>query len=249
MRSPALRFGSISVVIPAYRAEDCIAATLDDVQAWLDAAGLEHEVIVVSDASPDRTADVVRERGRGVRLLAAETNRGKGDSVRRGMLDATKRWAVFTDADNSTAISHLERFAGHEEQADMIIASRFAPGAEIVRPRPALRRAMGAVFPAIINTLMPTGVRDTQCGFKAFRMSRARRLFELQSVDGFAFDVELLLLARRMGLRIAEVPIRWDNPDESTVRAPVEAMKMLRQAAGAAKRVRSLPGSTFERAD
>ncbi|MBL0922288.1 MAG: glycosyltransferase [Phycisphaerales bacterium] len=239
MSSPVHRFGSVSVVIPAYRAEECIARTLDLVQGFLESTGVDHEVIVVSDASPDRTADIVTARGRGVRLLANATNHGKGYSVKRGMLASTKAWAVFTDADNSTSIEHLERFAAHADSADMVIASRLLPDSNIVTPRPFSRRVMGRVFPTIVNALAPTGVADTQCGFKLFRRSAVEALFPLQRIEGFAFDVELLLLARRLGLRVAEVPIDWDNPESTTIRASVESLRMLRDVVKAAARVQT----------
>ena len=239
MTSPLHRFGSVSVVVPAYRAERCIARTLDLIQAYLEGAGIDHEVIVVSDASPDRTAEIVASRGRGVRLLANATNHGKGYSVKRGMLASTKAWAVFTDADNSTSIDHLALFAEHADAADIVIASRLLPQSNIVTPRPLSRRIMGRVFPAIVNTIAPTGVADTQCGFKLFRRSAVEAIFPLQRIEGFAFDVELLLLARRLGLRIAEVPIDWDNPESTTIRASIESLRMLRDVMKAAMRVQS----------
>ncbi len=233
------RLGSVTVVVPAYRAEGCIAHTLDLVQGYLESVGIDHEVIVVSDASPDRTAEIVRSRGRGVMLLANATNHGKGYSVRRGMLASTKDWAVFTDADNSTSIEHLERFAAHADSADVIIASRLMPESNIVTPRPASRRLMGRAFPTLVNMIAPTGVRDTQCGFKLFRRSAVHELFPRQRIEGFAFDVELLLLARRLGLRIREVPIDWDNPEESTISAGRESIRMLRDVVKAAVRVQT----------
>lgn len=239
MNRPLDRFGSVSVVVPAYRAEHCIARTLDLIQDYLEAAAIDHEVIVVSDASPDRTAEIVAARGRGVRLLANATNHGKGYSVKRGMLASTKSWAVFTDADNSTSIDHLALFAQHAENADIIIASRLLPQSNIVTPRPLSRRVMGRVFPAIVNTIAPTGVADTQCGFKLFRGSAVEAIFPLQRIEGFAFDVELLLLARRLGLRIAEVPIDWDNPESTTIRASIESLRMLRDVIKAAIRVQT----------
>lgn len=237
MTSPIHRLGSVSVIIPAYRAEACIARTLDLVQNYLEGEGLDHEVIVVSDASPDRTASIVERRGRGVRLLANATNHGKGYSVRRGMLASTKAWAVFTDADNSTAIEHLVPFAECSDDADVIIASRLLPESNILTPRPFSRRVMGQVFPAIVNALAPTGVADTQCGFKLFRRSAVEALFPLQRIEGFAFDVEILLLARRLGFRVAEIPIDWDNPPTTTIRASVESLRMLRDVMRAAIRV------------
>lgn len=231
-------FGSISVVVPAYNAEQTVGATLDDVQSWLEGAGLPHEIIVVDDGSTDDTAGVVESRGRGVRVIRVPRNRGKGYAVRTGMLSTTKAWAVFMDVDNSTRISHLERFAAAGENADVIIASRRMHGATIIRPQHPIRQLLGRTFPYIVRTLALRDIRDTQCGFKAFRSAAIRRVFPYQRIERFAFDVEVLLLARKQGLRIAEIPVDWDNPTDSTVRVHFDTVTMLADVLRAIWRLR-----------
>lgn len=220
-------FGSVSVVIPAFRAESCVTATLDAVQSWLESTGLAHEIIVVADGSPDRTAELVRERGRGVQLLQNADNRGKGHSVRRGLLASKMAWGLFMDVDHSTRIENLERFADSAASSDVIIASRRVAGARIVRPQHRIRQALGRTFPYLVRVLALPGIADTQCGFKMFRRDALEAIFTRQTIDRFAFDVEVLLLARRLGLRIAEVPIDWDNPTDSTLRVGRDATRML----------------------
>jgi len=231
---------SLSVVIPAYNAERCVASTLDDVQTWLDQSRLPHEIIVVDDGSRDRTAEIVGTRGRGVRLLRNETNRGKGYSVRRGMLETRHAWGLFMDVDNSTRIAHLERFAPLADQADVIIASRRVPGARIVRPQHRIRQALGRTFPYLVRALALPDLRDTQCGFKLFRRAAVEAIFPRQRIERFAFDVELLLLAKRMGFRIAEAPVDWDNPTNSTLRISTDTFRMLYDLIRTVTRIRVL---------
>lgn len=219
-------FGSVSVVIPAYRAEDCVAATLDAVQDWLESRAVPHEIIVVADGSPDSTVDRVRQRSRGVQLLQNEINRGKGHSVRRGMLASKMAWGLFMDADHSSRIENLDRFAEYASSSDVIIASRRIPGARIVRRQHRIRQTLGRTFPYLVRLLALPGIADTQCGFKLFRREALAAIFSRQRIERFAFDIELLLLARRLGYRISEVPIDWDNPTQSTLRVGRDATRM-----------------------
>ncbi|MEK6643609.1 MAG: glycosyltransferase [Planctomycetota bacterium] len=220
-------FGSLSVVIPVYNAEKEVATTLDEVQGYLESSGVPNEILVVADGNTDRTAEIVRERGRSVQLLCNETNRGKGFSVRRGMMTSKMAWALFMDVDHSTRIENLDAFAEHAESVDVIIASRRVAGAKIVREQQRIRQALGKTFPYVVRALLLPEISDTQCGFKLFRRSAVESIFPAQRVERFAFDVELLLLARSLGLRIQEVPVDWDNPTSSTLRIGRDASRML----------------------
>jgi len=147
--------------------------------------------------------------------------------VRRGMLAAKMEWGLFMDVDHSTRIENLDKFAESAPYADVIIASRRVPGARIVRRQHRIRQSMGRTFPYLVRMLALPGIADTQCGFKLFRRSAINALFAKQRVERFAFDVELLLLARRAGMRITELPIDWDNPTDSTLRVGRDAMGMM----------------------
>lgn len=221
-------FGSLSVVIPAYNAAHQVVATLDAIQSFLDRDGIVHEVIVVDDGSQDTTRDVVTRRGGGVRLLANEGNRGKGYSVRRGMLEATCDWVLFTDVDHATPIDHLIGFAPQAASNDILIGSRRLTDSNIVRRQPRIRQAMGRVFPYLVRAFVLPQFADTQCGFKMFRRDVARDLFGRAQVDRFCFDVEILAMAVSKGYRIAELPVNWRNPEGgSTLRIVRDTARML----------------------
>ena len=203
---------ALSVVIPAYNEALRLPATLARVREHLAGRGLAHEIVVVDDGSTDATAAVARAGGDLVRLLRHEPNRGKGYSVRRGMLAATGERRLMTDADLSTPI---EALAGLEAEidrgVDVAIGSRAVAGARIEVHQPAYREALGRLFNVFVQTLLLPGLADTQCGFKLFTAAAAETAFGACRLDGFSFDVEALYVARRRGLRIAEVPVVWRN--------------------------------------
>jgi dolichyl-phosphate beta-glucosyltransferase len=203
---------SLSVVVPAYNEARRLPATLASVRAYLRARGREHEIVVVDDGSSDTTAQVARDAGDDVRVLRHEPNRGKGYAVRRGMLAATGARRLITDADLSTPIEELAKLEAEIERGfDVAIGSRAVPGALIEVHQPAYREAMGRLFNRLVQALLLPGLCDTQCGFKLFTAEAARAAFSVSSLDGFSFDVEALYVARRQGLRIAEVPVTWRN--------------------------------------
>lgn len=173
---------------------------------------------MADDGSRDRTIEVARAafRSERCRVSAAPRNQGKGAAIRRGMLEARGRYRLFTDADNSTPIEESARLLRRlkRAQADVAIASRAARGARLEKRQPLHRELMGRVFNLIVQSVAVPGIRDTQCGFKLFSAEAAEAVFPLQTMDGFSFDVELLLLARQQGFAVVEVPVRWiDNPD------------------------------------
>jgi dolichyl-phosphate beta-glucosyltransferase len=219
---------SVSVIVPLYNGARVIAATLDEVQGFLENAGINHQIIVVDDGSRDASASVVQARGRGVRLLRNIQNRGKGYSVARGMMAATGAWRVFLDADNSTRIDNLSCVADLATQgAAVVIGSRRAAGSNIVRKQHPIRRFLGNSAPMLTKLLALPDLSDTQCGFKAFRGDVAEAVFSRLTVDRFMFDVEALLLARRLGYTIHEMPVAWDNPTESTLRVSSDTPQMI----------------------
>lgn len=220
------RLESLSVVVPAYNAAAFAAETLACVRAYLGNNSVPHEILVVDDGSLDNTAAIVEAVG-GVQLLRNGVNRGKGFSVRRGMLAARHAWVLFMDVDHSTRIENLERFAAYVEGADVVIASRRLGESRIVRRQHRIRQALGRTFPYFVRALALPDLNDTQCGFKLFRRDAARAIFSRQRVERFAFDVEALMLARRLGHRIAEVPVDWDNPTQSTLRVARDASRMM----------------------
>ena len=209
----------LSVVIPAYNEGQRIIHTLEDVGQYLQQQSYEYEILVVSDGSKDNTAEVVTSletKIPGLRLIDNKHNQGKGGVVRQGMLEATGDVRVFMDADNSTRINEIEKFLPYFDQGyDLVIGSRRISGSEIAVHQPWIRDLQGTVFRFIVHTLVPVHVTDTQCGFKAFSRKATEMIFPKQTIMRWAFDVEILALARRMNLKIQELPIRWVN-DEAT---------------------------------
>ena len=220
---------SISVVIPAYNEEARLGPTVTRVRDHLLARGGDFEVIVVDDGSRDRTIAVAEEAGAGdprVQVIAQPANRGKGAAVRAGMLAATGDRVLFSDADLATPIEELAKLeARMDAGADVVIASRALPDSDIrTRQHPA-REMMGRTFNVVVRTLLLGGIKDTQCGFKLFRREVARDLFGRATVDGFAFDVEILWLARD-SYRIDEMPVVWHHVEESKVSPGSDAARM-----------------------
>ncbi len=200
------------MVIPAYNEGRRLPPTLEKVQRYL--AGRPHEIVVVDDGSVDDTA--LRAEAAGVRVLRNQGNRGKGYSVRRGMLQARGSRRLMTDADLSTPIEELDRLlAKMEEGYDVVIASRALPDSNVEVRQGRLRESMGRLFNLCVRVLALPGLQDTQCGFKLFTAAAAEEAFSAARLDGFSFDVEALFVARRRGRRIAEVPVTWRN-DEAT---------------------------------
>jgi dolichyl-phosphate beta-glucosyltransferase len=209
---------SISIIIPAYNEEKRLPGTLLKVQEYLASSKWDFaEVVVVDDGSRDATAKVARDAG--VRVLENPGNRGKGYSVKHGMLKAKGEWCLFSDADLSAPIGELEKLwsAVERERVPIAIGSRAADRSLVGVHQPALREAVGRVFNLAMRVITGLPFKDTQCGFKLFEASAAREVFSRQQLDGFGFDVEVLFIARQLGYKSLEVPVRWDNVEGTKV--------------------------------
>lgn len=211
----------LSVVIPAYNEEKRLPQSLTTVLHFLKKQPYESEIIVSDDGSEDRTVALARELLKEFphQVLATPQNRGKGHAVRQGMLAASGAYVLFTDADLSTPIEEVTRFLERlEKDQDVVIASRDLPDSRVEIHQNFLRETMGKVFNRIACLFAFRGIRDSQCGFKCFRGETARKLFGMQKLDGFSFDVEVLFLAQKHGCRILELPVIWRNSAQSRVR-------------------------------
>ncbi len=217
----------ISVVFPAYNEQERIGASLDKARAWLEEHQPEHEVLVVDDGSSDDTVAIVRRAAQDwprLELLQLERNMGKGAATRRGVLAAKGRWILCSDADLSTPIHETERMLA--AGAPVVIGSRSIHGSNITQRQPMYRVAMGRAFNGVTRLVTPGRHADTQCGFKLYRSDVARDLFPRLTIDGFAFDVEVLFLAHRLGYQVAEVPVTWRNDERSSVNPLLDPAKM-----------------------
>jgi hypothetical protein len=221
---------SLSVVIPAYNEAGRLEPTVRSIASWLEGRGRSFEIIVVDDGSHDGTHDLVArlsseiEHVRGIRL---PENRGKGCAVRTGVMNATGERVLFADADGATPIQEIERLdAALDAGAHGAIGSReLATGGVRTEVR-FYRRALGRAFHALVSTIAVRGYRDTQCGFKLFRREIAHDLFARLKSDGFSFDVELLLLARKLDYVIREVPVNWTHQPGSRINLVTDSVRM-----------------------
>lgn len=220
----------ISIVIPAYNEIRRLPATLRQILDYMDRAEWCGEVIVSDDGSTDGTEQMVGREFPECRMVRSQNNAGKGNAVRQGMLAARGRLRLFTDADLSTPIDELEGLVGAMEAGrwDVAIASRALPGSRLVVPQPWWREMSGRMFNAVLQPMSGLRFKDTQCGFKLFRREAAEAIFSRQQSTGWAFDVEVLMIARALGLRVGEHPVRWMNNEASKVSLVRDAPRMLR---------------------
>lgn len=220
----------LSIVIPAHNEENRLPRTLEQVFAFLETQDYSAEVLVVENGSSDRTLEIARgfaERHPQLRVLQND-QRGKGLAVRRGMLEARGAYRFICDADLSMPIEEVVKFIPPTlSDFEVAIGSREARGA-VRYNEPAYRHWGGRGINLVIRLLILPGLQDTQCGFKCFTAEASERLFKLQTLPGWSFDIELLYLARRAGLRIREIPIHWYFGDDSKVSAIRDALNMIR---------------------
>ena len=235
----------ISIVIPAFNEAYRLPATLDRVQRYLAQQPMTAEVIVADDGSHDATADVVRQRAAQwpqLRLVSAGQNAGKGAAVRLGMAAATGRYRVFSDADLSVPIDDLPALLeALHAGAGVAIASRALRDSRVELHQPWYRETMGKIFNKLVRIFVLGGVKDTQCGFKAFTAEVADRVFPPLQTAGFGFDVEVLYRAKQAGYRIVEVPTRWINSPQSRVHPVRDSLAMFLELLAIPDRVRKHP--------
>ena len=233
----------LSVIVPAYNEEKRLGDTLKIINDFLKQQNYSAEIIVVDDGSTDKTVGVAENLHIGIlNIVKHGRNLGKGAAIRNGIIASRGEVMLFTDADNSTPIEEVAKLIeAINEGYDVAIGSRALPESDIVLHQPWYRETMGRVFNLLVRLLVLTGIKDTQCGFKLFKSEVARIVFKEQQLSGFAFDVEVLLLARKHGYRIKEVPIRWINSPASRVSPHRDALKMFKDIV----RLRHLYGRRF----
>ena len=212
----------LSVIIPAYNEEKRLGNTLESIDSYLRQQSYEYEIIVVSDGSRDDTVFVARgmeDRIKGLRTIAEDKNYGKGYAVGLGMLEAKGDLRLFTDADNSTAIEHLDKFIPYTSQGfDMVIGSIAVAGHKVsAGSEPIWRRILGKLGNLFIQIMAVPGIHDTQRGFKLVTAKAAERIFPKLLITRWGFDIEVLVLARKFGFKIKELPVDWKNDPNSKV--------------------------------
>lgn len=216
----------ISIVFPAYNEAKRIESTIVKVNSFLKKHFKEYEIIVVDDCSSDNTSTIV-SRFDHVRVLCNKKNMGKGYSVKKGIMNAKYSLVLFSDSDLATPIEELEKFLKYiDDGYDIVIASRNLKGSDIKVKQPFYRQLMGKTFPFFVNLIAVGGFKDTQCGFKLFKTPAAKRIFSLQKLNGFSFDVEILFIAKKLGYKIKEAPVVWIDKAGSKVSPLKHSIKM-----------------------
>jgi dolichyl-phosphate beta-glucosyltransferase len=220
----------LSVIIPAYNESERIVPTIGAVASQVCDLGLAWELIIADDGSTDDTVSIAEDLGLvNLRVLRTPQNGGKGSAVQRGMAAARGEYILFADADNSTPIEEIVALKAkvEDEGYDIVVGSRAAAGAEAAN-RSIVRRVMSGGLRMIVQNVLRIGVLDTQCGFKLYSREAADKLILAQTIMGFSFDLEHLYLARKYGLRVAEVPVQWIDAPGSKVDTRKEAQRFIK---------------------
>lgn len=212
----------LSVIIPAYREADRIGKNLLEIENYLQKKNFSYEILVVTDGSPDNTVEVAKsfsDKVKNLRVVANEENHGKGYVVRQGLLEAKGEYRLFLDADGSTSIEHLDSFLPEFEKGfDVVIGSRDIEGAFIQVHQPKWREIFGDGGNWLIRIVLGLwSFPDTQCGFKMLNAKAAEAVAKRMVVDRFGFDFELIILAKKLGFKIKQMPVRWMNEEGSSV--------------------------------
>ena len=219
-----------SIIVPAYNESARIGASLERIGSFLAEQRWNAEIIVVNDGSSDKTVAIAQDLLKklpNLRILENPGNRGKGYSVRHGMLEAHGDWLLFTDADLSSPIEEsVKLFAAVSHGADVAIGSRWLQSELQTKRQPLYRQLFGRVFNLLLRTVLGLKFRDTQCGFKAFTRRSAQAIFPLQTIERWGFDAELLYLARHFGFRVAEVPVSWAHREGTRISPLRDGVRM-----------------------
>src|SRR5258708_5953228 len=213
----------LSIIIPAYNEAERIPLTLTSMDKYLSGVDYSYEILVINDGSKDNTAEVVTKMApmiKNLKLVDNVENKGKGGVVRQGMLMARGVIRLFTDADNSTSVDQFEKMIPQFKAGyGVVIGSRAVKGAKLDPPESILRRNPGMLGELFIQVLLLPGIWDTQCGFKAFSAEAVEKVFLKSKITGWGFDAEVLTLAKEMGYKIKEIPVRWVNDTRSHISA------------------------------
>ncbi|MEI8143384.1 MAG: dolichyl-phosphate beta-glucosyltransferase [Candidatus Berkelbacteria bacterium] len=222
----------LSIVVPAYNEAKRIKVLMEAIEKYVAKCDFRIETILVDNNSTDETVKIFESyHSRIPNLKVIEKKaQGKGGAVHEGMMKAEGDYILFTDADNSTPISEVDKLLPYAGKYDVIIGSRYCAGGKLAIPQPLVRVIGGRIINFIIQTLAVPGIQDTQCGFKMFQNKAAKEIFGKQTINGWSFDVEILAIARKTGYKIKEVGITWyDNP--SSALSPIkDGLKMIADA-------------------
>lgn len=220
----------VSIIIPAYNEEKIISKSLSTINKFVASKSYASEIIVVDDGSTDKTASVVRQiakRSNKIKLISHSKNQGKGAAIRTGMLVAKGKFRIFSDADLSMPFWQIDKLLAEATAADIVIGSRAICSSNVIIHPKYHRVIISRIFNLVAQMLVLYGIKDTQCGFKLFSERAAKKIFSLQRVNGFGFDIETLYIARKLGFSIKEIPIEWIPNTNSTVRIIRDSLRII----------------------
>ncbi len=221
----------ISVVIPAYNEEKKLEPSLQRITEYLEKNFKDYEVLLIDDGSKDTTVEIANKfKEKKVKIIQNPKNMGKGFSVKLGMINAKYDPILFSDADLATPIEETEKFlATIQKGYDVVVASRNIEGAKITVEQPKYRQVLGKAFPLIVKNMILPDFKDTQCGFKMFKKNAARKIFPRQTIQRWAFDVEVMFIAKKLGYKIKELPVTWTDKGDSKLSPVKDSLKMFNE--------------------
>ena len=221
--------GSVSIVIPLFNEADRLGSTLEQLRRFVIAHSAVTQVVMVDDGSTDQTPSLLRHLPADIpaKIVSYSENAGKGYAIRQGVLEATGKSVLISDADLSTPLDELWLLTSYLDSFDVVIGSRALDPSTVSQRQPWHRQAMGKTFNRLMRTITGLPFQDTQCGFKLFTADAAKRIFRSATIDRFAFDVEALTIALQLGFSVAEVPVRWHNVEGSRVSIGRDSARML----------------------
>lgn len=209
---------TLSLVVPAYNEEKLIGENLNKIIKFLLSRKYSWEIIVADDGSRDRTSDIVENlKNPNVKLVKLERNKGKGAALKAGFLAAKGKYAVFTDADLSVPIESVDNFLEKLQENDVVIGSRRIKGAKILVHQPFIRESMGRVFTFLTKLFTGVNISDFTCGFKGFKSQPAKKIFAKSLINRWAYDAEIIFLARKLGYSLTQIPVSWTNRKDTRV--------------------------------
>lgn len=224
----------LSIIIPAYNEESRIEKAIEYIKQYIINKDINAEIIIVDDGSKDKTSEIARKlenENANIIFLHSIKNYGKGFAVKRGVMHAKGKYILFTDADNSTPIEELDKLMLHNNDAEVIIGSRYIENTTVKIKQGKYRIFISRLGNLLIRVLVIDGIKDTQCGFKLFENNAAKEIFNLQKVKRFGFDIETLTIAKNLKYKIIETPVNWFNSSDSRVRPIRDSLIILKDLA------------------
>jgi len=220
----------LSVIIPSYKEEKRLLKSLEAIKKYRESHDFAIETIVVVDGSPDNTGEIAKKyqsQLKDLKVIDRKENKGKGYTVKEGMLAAKGKYLLFTDADNSTPFEQVDKLLKYIDMYEVVIGSRYIKGGKLAHAQPLTRIIGGRVLNMLIQLLAVRGIKDTQCGFKLFQKEAGQAIFKKQTFDRFSFDIEVLAIARKLGYKTKEVGITWYDDPHSTVNPIKDGLRMI----------------------